>query len=260
MGGGLMSLCLKKDWWPARAIAIGAFLLAIRSYSSVSLADQHSAQVLDPETKALLQDLDRQGDSVRDLSARYEERKLTAILKAPMVTTGRVRIVGARARWDADAPHSTVTLVDPNEVRIYYPERSTVEVYPISAQLQFPTVSPLPRWKELSRHFRMESRSATKEESELDASSHLFLSLIPLQSPLRDHVATINVAIERSTGLLHRAEITDPDGDRTVMRFSNVQTNTGTKLTDLDLALPDGTVVTWPLSPKKSNEPKAAGD
>jgi len=227
---------------------------------TTSWADHQPDPTLDPAMLGVMEELGRRADDVRDLTARYEERKHTALLKKPLVTRGRVRIVGTRARWDADSPRKTVTLLDPSEVRIYYPERSTVEVYPIGAHLQFPTVSPLPRWAELREHFRIEARSAMEMESKVEPSGYLFLSLTPLRPALREYVETVDVAIDRSSGLLHRADITDPDGDRTIMIFSDARTNTGLASDDLSLDLPAGTLVTWPISPEKASDSKAARD
>jgi outer membrane lipoprotein-sorting protein len=245
-----MTELIRRTSTLGHALVAGTFLGAV---GLAVVASARQPQALDRETESAVRELAGRADEVGDLSARYEERKHTALLKKPLVTRGRVRIVGHRARWDAEAPHRTVTLLDQSEVRIYYPERSMVEVYPIAAHLQFPTVSPLPRWKELAEHFRVEPRSAQEGDPQ-GAAEHLLLRLTPVQPALRDYVATVDVAIDRSSGLLRQAEITDPDGDRTVMLFSDVQTNTGLAPHDLDLDLPAGTQVVRPLSAGKSDE------
>lgn len=205
------------------------------------------ADAADASLDATLEEIERRGADVRDLTAQFEERKQTALLKEPLVSRGVVRIRGSDARWDTQEPHRMVTYLSASEVRIYYPERRTVEVYEIGAQMQFPAVSPRPQLAELREHFRIASLPFDQIKGEWHADRHIALRLTPLRESLAEYVERVDVVVDRQTALLVRAEIANPDGDHTVLTFSDVQVNTGLTARDVRPDLPAGTRVVRPL-------------
>src|SRR6185295_18779565 len=48
-------------------------------------------------------------------------------------------------------------------------------------------------------------------------------------------------------GVVRQVEVTDADGDRTVVVFKEIRTNTGLKDHDLELTVPEGTRTSHPL-------------
>ena len=66
--------------------------------------------------------------------------------------------------------------------------------------------------------------------------------------------------MDASRGLILRAEMTDADGERTRMVFSDIQVNTGLQDEDVELRVPGSTRVTRPLdhfggSPPSPSQP-----
>ena len=57
----------------------------------------------------------------------------------------------------------------------------------------------------------------------------------------------VTVLLEIATGFVQRAQTIDTDGDRMVLSFSKLQTNTGLKDRDLEMEVPAGVSVTRPL-------------
>jgi len=195
-----------------------------------------------------LQEFDARMAAVRDLTAHFEERKSTALLKKPLVSTGRVRVKGSRSRWDTEKPHRTTMLIDGEAVRIYYPERTTLEVYEMNRQLQWLAISPLPRLAALREHFEIQTIPLPDIDREFTDRSHLALRLLPKTRALRDYVDHVDVVLDVAAARVVHAEIADPDGDRTTLTFSDVRTNLGMDDQDLELEIPKGATVVRPLA------------
>lgn len=195
-----------------------------------------------------LEEFDARIAGVRDLTANFEERKSTALLKKPLISTGRVRVKGGRSCWDTQKPHRTTMLIDGEAVRIYYPERTTLEVYEMNRQLQWLAISPLPRLAALREHFEIQQIAPQDIDREFTDVSHLALRLLPKTRALRDYVDHVDVVLDIASARVVRGEISDPDGDRTTLTFSDVRTNLGIDDHELDLDIPKGATVVRPLA------------
>lgn len=200
--------------------------------------------------KTRLEAVDRLAASINDLTSRFVEQKHTALLKRPMVSKGRVRIKGTHTLWETVEPHRTTTLVDAKRVRIHYPRRRVVEVYPIDDQLRQLFVSPVPRWSPLQDHFSIESVPAGDVRDEYrDEERFLPIRLTPKDDSLRRYVGRVDVVIDTTTGCAVRVDMIDGDGERTTITFSETKINSGLDDRYFDLAPPEGTQIVYPLSP-----------
>jgi outer membrane lipoprotein-sorting protein len=222
-------------------VFVGATPTTVQTPPTEAPAPPSTAEAGDPEVERALAALERRCAEVHDLTARFEEQKYTSLLKEPLVSRGTVRMAGGRVRWDAETPRRVVTLIDRREVRIYYRERKTVEVYEVGAHMPVPNVSPLPRPAELREHFRIEPASSEDTEHGCAAETCLALRLTPRDAALSERITAIDVWVDRASALLRRAELVDPDGDRTVWVFTDVRVNTGLTERDLALDVPPGT-------------------
>ena len=201
-----------------------------------------------PALRAKLDDIDRRAAAVSDLSGRFRQEKFTALLKKPLVSSGRVRTKGAVVRWDTETPEPAVLHADGREIRMYYPKQSVVEVYPIDRRLAELAASPLPRLAALRQHFSIEQLTSDQQpQAERDDPNRLALRLVPTDEFLGEHVDEVRVTLDVAAAGVVRVEMDDADGDRTVIRFLDVKTNTGIKPADLELVLPAGTKVSRPL-------------
>ncbi|MEO1237397.1 MAG: hypothetical protein AAFX76_11475, partial [Planctomycetota bacterium] len=78
------------------------------------------------------QELGRLADAappVESYAADFVQEKFTPLLREPIVSRGRVRIAGGTSRWDTEAPYASTMLIAGGELRLYYPEQNTLEVY-----------------------------------------------------------------------------------------------------------------------------------
>ena len=201
-----------------------------------------------PPLEERLAALDRQAGNVHDLVASFEESKHTALLKKPLVSTGRVRIVGDKARWDTEKPHRGVMVMDPTTIRIYYPERGALEIYDIDEKMARLAISPLPRLSALRAQFEIEEMSPADVSTELSSPRYLGLRMTPRDTALLEYLDHVDVVLDTETTFVVRARIMDPDGDETELVFRDVRTNTGLGAGDVELVVPEGTTESRPLA------------
>lgn len=199
---------------------------------------------------AAFERLSARAAAIVDLTASFEEHKFTTMMKAPLVTKGRVRILGERSRWDTQSPDEMVMTVDSQEVRLFYPDRNVVEILPIDARLQSLVVSPLFRLSTLREHFEivpLPGEEPREDEPAKPGSSEerlgedgLALTLIPREPLMREFVERIRIIFDTRAGCVRMLEMSHQDGDRTVLHFLNVQVNTGLTEADVTLSIPSG--------------------
>jgi outer membrane lipoprotein-sorting protein len=206
-----------------------------------------AAPTTEPALWTELTQLDEKVAKLDSVTADFEQRKFTPMLKKPLVSNGSIIAKGSTALWKTSKPSPTTMLVSSKEIRIYYPAQAIVEVYPVQGQLGALAASPLPRLDVLKQFFNFERDSAASLDASKTDADFLGVKLTPITDDLRQHVKQVRVLLDRKTGAIQLAENTDADGDRTVLVFSNLKMDT--KLADdaLKLELPAGTKETHPL-------------
>jgi outer membrane lipoprotein-sorting protein len=250
-------------WLWAGVAVCGAAVMAIARVQpekdtnrETGATQQPAAATTDFDKK--LDELDAKVAEITALTAEFEQEKRTPLLKKPLVSSGTVKVKGARTRWDTQKPRATVMTIDATALKLYYPEQKTVEVYPVGGGMAELAASPLPRSKVVREHFTVTEESAKAIDPKAK-DGELGLKLVPIKESLKEHVAQVRVIVDGTTGIGRFVEITDADGEVTVMRFTNVKTGTGLKDEDLDLKVPAGTSVSRPLQgegPKPAEEKK----
>jgi outer membrane lipoprotein-sorting protein len=168
------------------------------------------------------------------------------MLKKPLVSSGTIYVRGAAMFWDIKEPEPTALQITATEVRLYYPQQKTIEVYQIQQKLAQIAASPLPRLSDLLQHFAFEPL-AISDLGATDAAKYLAVKMTPIAPELREHVEQIRVLLDATTGLIDKLEMTDPDGDRTLIKFSNAKLNVGLHDAQLQIQAPTDVKITRPL-------------
>ena len=211
-----------------------------------------------PDLKTRLDALDKKITAIKDLSAEFEQTKKTVLLKKPLISTGTVKLKGAKTRWETIKPHPTIMTIDASEVRVYYPDQKTVEVYPMQGDLARLGASPLPRMSTIREQFDI----AEIKPADIDAKATgdlLAISLTPKTEALKEHVSKIRVLIDAATACARSVEITDPDGDLTTIVFKSIKLDSGISDKDVELLTPPGTTISRPLeggAPNPDSKPE----
>lgn len=204
-----------------------------------------------------LQDLDAKMAKVVDLRASFEQRKKTALLKKPIVSSGTLSCKGESVLWRTQKPRESQLLVTPDKVTVHYPADKLAEVYPVGARFRDAAGGPLPRLPKLREKFEMRemSRDEMKAIGVEPAADRLCVVLTPKSDDLKKYVAKVRVVLDTKVPCADRVVVSDPEGDETEIRFSSVTINVNMTDAELELNLPEGTKLSTPGadSPKAQN-------
>jgi outer membrane lipoprotein-sorting protein len=202
---------------------------------------------IDPSLWKRMLDIDARAGKIASLTAGFEQKKYTALLKKPLISSGTIRIKGSTMRWDTQQPGKSVLLVNEHEVRIFYPSPppGVVEIYTVDQRMAELAASPLPRLAVLRQRFSFQPIATKELDESVDPTKFLAFSMKPSDPSLAQHIQDVRVLLDESAAYIVKAEMTDADGDRTVLQFTDVKVNADTG--DLDLKIPAGAKVTRPL-------------
>jgi len=235
---------------------VGWMALPLAAQDSATPATE-APDAPDAGLKAELEALAEKLDGIRDLTTDFEEQKFSTLLKKPLVSKGKMRVVGVRSRWDTMSPKPSSMVVDPAEIRIYYPDRSTVEVYRVDEKLKWLTVWPLPNLSVLVVRFFIERIPVAESRDTYSVGPWLGLRLRPRDEVVGEYLRLVDVVLNTATALVVRVEILNADGDRTIISFSNARTNIGLDEKDVELVVPAGTQTVRPLAKLEKEPPDA---
>ena len=192
-----------------------------------------------------LDSIDRRASEIEAVEARFTERRYTALLRAPMETSGTIRAVAGLVRWDTITPARSTTIITENEVRIFYPEDPLLEVWEVSSRVGQLASSPIPQIAALRDLFEIAPAAGR--------SGVVTLRLTPLDPSTREHLDYIRLEIDRATAVVMRVEIRMVDGDRTEIILDRIKVNTGLTKKDLALEIPPETQVVRRRAPTGSS-------
>ncbi|MEM9882070.1 MAG: outer membrane lipoprotein carrier protein LolA [Planctomycetota bacterium] len=174
------------------------------------------------------------------LRARFVQEKFTPLLAEPIRSTGVVRSADGLSRWDTETPHASVMLMGDGELRLYYPEAQTLEVYALDDGVMALSAAASPDVATLRERFEL----TQLQPGDGDV---LRLILLPRGGSLAEAVEEVVVELAAGGGL-RSMTITDADGETTATVFDNVELNPGIERAELELELPAGTRVVRPLA------------
>ncbi len=201
----------------------------------------------DPALDAQLSDVNAKSAKITDLAANFRQRKFTALLKKPLESSGTVRAVGNTVRWDTKAPDDSMLYTDGKQLILYYPSQKLEEIYPIDQRMSDLLASPLPRLDVIRAHFSI-GRALPAAFAGVRASSQtLALRLVPTEDALKPHIQEILVLLNTQNGLVLAVQTTDPDGDISLIQFTDAKIDTGARPQELAPTIPADTTVSRPL-------------
>lgn len=212
-----------------------------------------------------LRELEEQNAEIKDLSARFSQKRYSPLLKKPITSSGTYRSVSGLARWDTEKPHDSVMVIRAGRLELYYPEQKTLEVYPIKQRLGELLATPQPDVDQWQASFKL-SRALPDALSESmretigikqDTDDYLLISLAPREEEVAKMIERLIVVVDRETGLSRGMAWSSEDrGERTEIVFTRVRPNTQIKRADLLLDTPESTRVVYPLGPVGEPEKK----
>ena len=209
-------------------------------------------QEISTDLPQMLARIDAQSSGIKSLKANFRQVKHSSILRKPLVSSGVVRMLEDRVRWDTEAPKASVLVMSKEGIRIYYPDLGVVEVYRLSDQLRQLAGSPVFRLSELNRHFTIGS------DLQISESGVLSLDLVPRDESLQKHLKSIRLDVQVETGIVRQVELRNADDERTEISFAGIQLNPGLDTGDLTLRVPENVRTVYPLG--QDQDPDTSGD
>ena len=177
--------------WSERLVMLCGMLSLI----CLASGPDEAAQLLDRRLAAL----DAKAAKIVDLTADFRQEKFTALLKKPLVSSGRGQSKGSVVRWDTVQPGPVVLYADAKSLRLYYPKQQSEEVYPVDRRLGDLLASPLPRLAALRDHFSLAAASEAQAAAlspfakPEEKSAALFVTLTPTDDLLKQNVQNVVV-------------------------------------------------------------------
>jgi outer membrane lipoprotein-sorting protein len=224
----------------ARAVSVVAA-------TSATAPSATSAPTASPQFLAQLHEINAKGLAIKDLRADFVQAKQSALLRKPLVSRGHVLAKGDTSMWQTDGPEPTQMTCNPRQLRLYYPDRHVVEEYPIASRLGMLAASPLPSLDVIQQNFKVLPDAGDGLPAPTGASGLVAVRMTPATDDVGRYVDHARVLLDPQRGLVLVFEMVDPDGERTVIRFSNVQTDAGITDADVQLHLPTDVKVERPL-------------
>ena len=182
-----------------------------------------------------LQAVDREASKIRNLQAKFVQEKHTLLLKKPLVSTGSIVQIGRRVLIRTDEPRPSVVAMDAQQIRMYYPKDKVLEVYPMHHAAGRLAAWPMLRPAQMADRFDIEPLPATGTPEQ---NQTLALRLKPRRKPLSERIRQIDVRIDPKRGVMKSLAIYDVDGDRTVMKLSDIRINQKLKDESVELTVP----------------------
>lgn len=176
---------------------------------------------------------------MRTLHMLFTQEKHLTLLRRPLVTQGELWLKGDTLRYTLKNPGGTTELdlrLDPHTVRAYYPLLQTLEVIDLGA-----TPTPQHAVPFLSRDF---ANAEDVYDTELTGAAERYtLRLVPRHA--NSPVAALQLTLQQFQPVEYIQ--TEKNGNRLVMHISTFTMNPDVSDAQLDLQVPAGTTVTYPL-------------
>jgi outer membrane lipoprotein-sorting protein len=198
---------------------------------------QPPAPAAPPPTVA---ELDAKAADITSLKAEFQREKHSDLLLEPLISSGRITAregEGGGVRWDTLEPRPSTVIIAGGKV-IAREGEGAAEAYDIPESLARLTASPRLQFSALEDAFAITvargpgadvaaAEGDGQREAAQDApdAERILLTLTPSDEQVRRFVEWVKVELDPETAVATRIEYADPDGDRTVLRFTKVQIN-----------------------------------
>ena len=208
---------------------------------------------MDPELWRRLKQIDGRADEIKTLEADFLQLRHTPLLKKPMQSSGRVFVNGGRILWNTNLPYETQMLVTDDELRLFFPDDNLLEIYSLNDRLGELAASPVPQLDLLVGYFRItEIPEQRIDEAALALAvrdgTMIALRLEPRDEDMAGRIISVDVYLRADQAHVSRMEMTDSEGERTVISFVNVSINTLREDDELNIKAPEDVRISRPMN------------
>jgi len=174
-------------------------------------------------------------DSVRDITARFEQESVVASIDKKEVSSGDVTIKRpGRMRWEYARPEPRVIALDGETLRMYLPGDAQLQIAPLGVGAFPPTALDF-----LLGNGKLDA-SFEAEELEDSGRPERGLRLRPRDDSSFDY---LEIWVSPDDFQLRESIVVDLFGNRTAVRFQGIEENRGVEDSVFEVAVPEGTEV-----------------
>ena len=203
-----------------------------------------------PDLNQILERMDREAASFRDMTARVSKTAYTAVLQESSEESGVIwmKRTSARAmmKVEISRPEPRAVALEGATAQIYYPKIQTVQIYDLGKNRalidQFSLLGFGSRRRDLEKNYAIRLGGAET----LDGVRTLRLELIPRAARVREQVEKIELWIPENGGAPLQQRFWQPGGDYYLIRYRDLRLNVGLSDQDCRLKLPPGVRKEYP--------------
>lgn len=184
----------------------------------------------------LLRHIRERHEKTRAIKATVIQDKTLVQLKEPVHVEGTVILEKqGMLRWEARVPEKSVTIIDRDTIRIYYPDDGEAEIHKLSDHFiarSTMTFFGSVMWgtmEDMEKRFIVSVRQSGGE---------LLFELEPRSKIVSRYLSSIVIYYSSQTGMPRGFEVTTPRGDRTVTRIEELTVNPEIAADTFTLKLP----------------------
>jgi len=218
--------------------------------ASFTLALARAACTAPPDLNQILERMDREAASFRDMTAHVSKTAYTAVLQESSEESGLIwmRRTSARAmmKVEINRPEPRAVALEGATAQIYYPKIRTVQIYDLGKNRalidQFSLLGFGSRRRDLEKNYSIRLGGADI----LEGSRTIRLELIPRAAQVREQVEKIELWIPENGGAPLQQRFWQPGGDYFLIRYRDLRVNVGLTDQDCRLKLPPGVRKEYP--------------
>jgi len=219
-------------------------LLAAASTVLITSASAAKEPVRDSALQAVIDRFDSAQTGIQRISASFKEVKHIALLKAPVVQSGRFfHTKPDKFLWEYTAPESKKLLLNGKSIVAYYPEEKRAEE--IKTRFTKRIIEYLGLGSALS-DLDDEYEFSFGAGNEFEGTDMLILT--PRKSRIAKRLAEIRIWLDHDLSHPRQIEYVEVDGDSSKITFSDIAINPDIELTKYSITIPDDFEVTKSIS------------
>jgi len=200
--------------------------------------------IKDPALKAVIDRFDAMQAKIQRISANFKEVKTLALLKDPLVQSGRFyHTKPDKFLWEYTTPEPKTRILNGKSTITYFPAQKRAEE--IKTRFSKRLVKYLglgPTLQDLNDEFDM-SLDKSNDYKGTD-----LIVLAPNRRQIEKRITEIRLWLDHEVSYPRRIRITEVDGDTTVITFDNLAINPDISLTKYEITLPEDVEVTKEFS------------
>jgi outer membrane lipoprotein-sorting protein len=229
---------------PQFLIPVSLGLMVLMAVAAVAAPPPAKAKPLAPELQVVIDRFDGAQARIQRISAIFKEVKTLALLKEPLVQSGRFfHTKPDKFLWEYTKPEPKTRILNGKSTITYFPLEKRAEEFKTRFSKRFVKYLGLgTTLRDLVDEFEVEL--VTKH----DIAGTDLLVLVPKKRQIKKRISEIRIWLDQKVSHPRRILVTEADGDKTVITFDDLVVNPEISLSRYEMSFPDDVRVTRQFS------------